>query len=212
MLRLFLTLLCLVLGSATAFADVPCAGSTCSANYLCLDRGNGEGCYQICRWDFQCESQCCIQIWSPQTAWICGASSECGVDPGTDGDTDDGSLTDGDASSDDRDPVEPTRCGDVMCTSFEACITLDDDREECAPICSAATDCASGCCAATESGRRVCMPADIECPQDQEGGDSDSIALNTDDSGGCDQTGISTILSWLFLALGGVLLARRRRA
>jgi len=131
--------------SSAAKADVPCGSTTCPSNYLCLDRGGGEACWQICSQYVNTCTYCCVSLGLGKN--VCGTEAECK------GQTD---LCKG------------------QCTSLQYCITVSSSRSECMDICTNSKDCDSECCALTTNGAHVCLPEDIECPQEQTDGDSES--------------------------------------
>jgi MYXO-CTERM domain-containing protein len=193
----------------TAALAVECGEETCEQGAMCIDRGTGEQCWALCRFNHECESECCIQIRYPYTAWICGDASECGVvedgDEPLDGDT----VGDGDSSSDsdgdndeeqDNTPYEPVECGDEWCSSAERCVSFEGEPASCAPKCSRAVDCNSQCCVETYASVPVCMPEGLDCPRDKR--------VKVDPI--CQQVG-SERLGWWLLILGYFALRRKRR-
>lgn len=192
-------LLSAVLHFQVSEAGTPCGESECEANHLCLDRGDGESCWRICRWDWQCESGCCTQIIQPYTAWICGTDEDCGSTTASDGDGSAG-----------------IPCGDSYCVSGEYCITVttggssgsggDEDggeaniRVECAKACVNDSDCPSGCCADTLAGR-ACWPSGVECPEETPIGGS-GVSCGS-------QAPFTNSLAWIILVLFAFFLRPR---
>lgn len=186
---LLLVLLVFLFPASLSAACTDCPGTT----HICLDRGEGDECWRRCRWDSQCETGCCVEIYDPYTTWICGTNKECGTAP------------DGDET-----PVEPNKdCGETTCSSLEVCITIEEDDERCAAICTKSDDCESECCATIDTGQRVCLPEEMECPQSEDdGGGSDSNPF-------CHfiPTDGSRMLTFLFVSLlflARALFTRRR--
>jgi|GEM_PF-4273610 len=184
---------CSLLFSSSAFAGVDCGDFDCEDNELCLDRGEGNDCFQSCRLDAECATNCCIQIRVPYTSWICVDGSECGLSDGDD---------DEEVDLDDEETVEPDgdsginveqggyggMCGDDTCNSWQICIELSNGSEACATVCEKHSECASGCCASTTLGQKICLSADEECPSDTDG-DSDEEEEEEEKSG-CDNKGL----------------------
>lgn len=154
MSRIFkaLSLAALLFASAPVHA-VTCGEEECPPGHVCLNRGDGERCWQTCRYDSQCESGCCIVVSAPQTAWICGRPSECGMD-----------LSGGDGGE-----AAGAICEDERCSSLEKCVSFDEIGLTCAALCEEDSDCESDCCALIDTGEKVCIPEEVECPHKKSG-------------------------------------------
>lgn len=210
MMRLMLSALLLagLVFAAPGARAVECGEETCPAGAMCIDRGNGERCWSLCRVSLDCESACCRQIRYPFTAWICADTEECYPDPDGD-DTPDGdpthpdgdgeALEDGDAETETPRPEEPEPCAGRLCSSVERCAVFGDREPECTPVCRRAFDCTSECCVVGYASTAVCMPLDMECPRDKR--------VKVDPA--CSGAGAAPSV-WLLL--GGLWLFRRLRA
>lgn len=219
-MKIFATLVffVLLLTSFEVFAGVDCGDFDCEDNELCIDRGQGNDCWQTCRTDFNCDSGCCIQIVSPFTAWICGSASECGNVDGDDDSDDD--LDYDDEINVDGDTIEIEHsghggvCGDTECNSWQICIVMENGLEACAAVCQNHSECASGCCATIKSGEKICLSAGEECVSEVDG-DSDA-EQETEDKGCsdkglfCESAGGSFIFGMLMLAWLVRYFARRK--
>ena len=172
---LFLFALLMTLsGAGEAWAEETCGTKTCYAPDKCLDpfQTGTNDCWRICRPEVPttCGDYCCRTFSKPIKVSVCVANDVCETDP-SDGDGE------GEAESDES--FKSCAGNSDLCSSLQSCIKLDDGRKLCAPLCKASTDCPSNCCADIATGQQACMPADITCPQDQDGDKSSS-------KGGCD--------------------------
>ncbi|RJO67830.1 MAG: hypothetical protein C4523_08270 [Myxococcales bacterium] len=162
------------LAAPAAFADEAC-GYSCPPNHLCVERGVDNLCWQACRMDNQCASNCCIEVEAPYAIWICGAESECSGEPDDgdspdgeeDGDEPDGEEDDGDAAADDGDDSGDGPCDGESCADDELCIAVQPGQPFCSPICEHDAECDDECCTQFQPGYKACVPAVVACPADR---------------------------------------------